>query len=85
MIPASRSKICFKPLPGDDPRQRCPDIALAKRELGWEPKTQLADGPGEDDRVFPAGGRLTRGREPAGSQGLVGAAEPRAREYAAGE
>jgi len=44
MIPASRSAICFKPLPGDDPRQRCPDIALAKRELGWEPKTQLAAG-----------------------------------------
>ena len=44
MIPASSSKICFKPLPGDDPRQRCPDIALAKRELGWEPKTQLAEG-----------------------------------------
>jgi len=44
MIPASRSAICFKPLPGDDPRQRCPDIALAKRELDWEPKTQLAEG-----------------------------------------
>jgi len=44
MIPASRSTISFKPLPGDDPRQRCPDIALAKRELDWEPKTQLAAG-----------------------------------------
>jgi UDP-glucuronate decarboxylase len=44
MIPESRSTICFKPLPGDDPRQRCPDIALAKRALGWEPKTQLAEG-----------------------------------------
>ena len=44
MIPESSSTICFKPLPGDDPRQRCPDIALAKRELGWEPKTQLAEG-----------------------------------------
>jgi len=44
MIPESKSTICFKPLPGDDPRQRCPDIALAKRELGWEPKTQLAEG-----------------------------------------
>ena len=44
MIPGSSSTICFKPLPGDDPRQRCPDIALAKRELGWEPKTQLAEG-----------------------------------------
>jgi UDP-glucuronate decarboxylase len=44
MIPGSSSTICLKPLPGDDPRQRCPDIALAKRELGWEPKTQLAEG-----------------------------------------
>jgi len=44
MIPASSSTICFKPLPGDDPRQRCPDIALAKRELDWEPQTQLAEG-----------------------------------------
>jgi len=44
MIPESSSTICFKPLPGDDPRQRCPDIALAKRELGWEPKTQLTVG-----------------------------------------
>ena len=44
MIPTSSSTICFKPLPGDDPRQRCPDISLAKRELGWEPKTQLAEG-----------------------------------------
>jgi UDP-glucuronate decarboxylase len=44
MLPESSSAICFKPLPGDDPRQRCPDIALAKRQLDWEPKTQLAEG-----------------------------------------
>jgi UDP-glucuronate decarboxylase len=44
MLPASSSRICHKPLPGDDPRQRCPDITLAQRELGWEPKTQLAEG-----------------------------------------
>jgi UDP-glucuronate decarboxylase len=44
MIPESRSTIGFRPLPGDDPRQRRPDISLAKRELDWEPKTQLAEG-----------------------------------------
>jgi UDP-glucuronate decarboxylase len=31
-------------LPGDDPKQRQPDIALAKSELGWAPKTSLEDG-----------------------------------------
>jgi UDP-glucuronate decarboxylase len=44
MIPTSKSAISFKPLPGDDPRQRRPDITLAMRELGWEPRTQLAEG-----------------------------------------
>ncbi len=40
----SKSKIDYKLLPSDDPRQRQPDIRLAKKELGWEPKTQLQDG-----------------------------------------
>jgi dTDP-glucose 4,6-dehydratase len=40
----SRSKIVFKPLPQDDPRQRQPDIARARRLLGWEPRVPLADG-----------------------------------------
>jgi UDP-glucuronate decarboxylase len=39
-----RSKLTFKPLPSDDPKQRQPDIALAKSELGWEPKVALEDG-----------------------------------------
>jgi UDP-glucuronate decarboxylase len=38
------SKIEYRPLPEDDPRQRRPDIALAQRELGWEPKVSLEDG-----------------------------------------
>ncbi|HSW64344.1 MAG TPA: UDP-glucuronic acid decarboxylase family protein [Dissulfurispiraceae bacterium] len=38
------SKLGFKPLPTDDPRQRQPDISLAKEKLGWEPKVQLEDG-----------------------------------------
>lgn len=40
----SRSNIEFRPLPGDDPRQRCPDIALAKRVLHWQPRVTLEDG-----------------------------------------
>lgn len=39
-----RSKLVFKPLPSDDPKQRQPDIALAKSALGWEPKVALEDG-----------------------------------------
>jgi UDP-glucuronate decarboxylase len=44
MIPESTSKLVFKPLPPDDPRQRQPDIALAKRELNWEPHIPLHEG-----------------------------------------
>jgi len=40
----SRSKIVFAPLPADDPRQRQPDIALAREKLGWQPTTPLAEG-----------------------------------------
>jgi dTDP-glucose 4,6-dehydratase len=36
--------IVFKPLPQDDPKQRCPDISKAKRLLGWEPKVNLDEG-----------------------------------------
>ncbi|MCD6272872.1 MAG: SDR family NAD-dependent epimerase/dehydratase, partial [Deltaproteobacteria bacterium] len=43
-IIGSQSKIIHKPLPSDDPRQRKPDITLAKQELGWEPKVKLKDG-----------------------------------------
>jgi UDP-glucuronate decarboxylase len=40
----SKSKIVHKPLPADDPKQRRPDIALARKYLKWEPKVQLAEG-----------------------------------------
>ncbi len=40
----SKSRIVFGPLPQDDPRQRQPDISLAKSELDWEPKVVLEDG-----------------------------------------
>lgn len=40
----SKSKIVFLPLPIDDPKQRQPDISLAKKELFWKPEVQLNDG-----------------------------------------
>lgn len=40
----SASQIIFRPLPEDDPKLRRPDISLAKRELGWEPKYPLREG-----------------------------------------
>ena len=38
------SKLVYKPLPGDDPKQRQPDISLAKKALNWEPAVQLEEG-----------------------------------------
>jgi UDP-glucuronate decarboxylase len=40
----SRSKLVHRPLPSDDPKQRCPDISLASAKLGWEPRVRLEDG-----------------------------------------
>jgi UDP-glucuronate decarboxylase len=39
-----KSQLVFQPLPSDDPKQRKPDITLAKDNLGWEPKVSLDDG-----------------------------------------
>jgi UDP-glucuronate decarboxylase len=38
------SKLVFKPLPQDDPKQRRPDITMARENLGWEPKVKLEQG-----------------------------------------
>ena len=43
-LTGSRSKIVFHPLPADDPKQRCPDIALARELLGWRPEVPLNEG-----------------------------------------
>jgi UDP-glucuronate decarboxylase len=40
----SRSTVVHKPLPQDDPIQRCPDISLARARLGWEPRIPLEEG-----------------------------------------
>jgi UDP-glucuronate decarboxylase len=43
-LTGSRSRLVFKPLPGDDPKQRRPDIGLARMTLGWEPLFSLEEG-----------------------------------------
>jgi dTDP-glucose 4,6-dehydratase len=43
-LTGAKSKIIYKPLPKDDPKQRQPDITLAKKLLGWEPKVSRAQG-----------------------------------------
>jgi UDP-glucuronate decarboxylase len=43
-LTGSRSRIVHKPLPEDDPTQRCPDITLARAVLGWEPTVELEAG-----------------------------------------
>lgn len=48
-----KSKIVFKPLPSDDPKQRQPDITLAKKVLdGWEPRVSLEEGLGRTIAYF---------------------------------
>jgi UDP-glucuronate decarboxylase len=55
----SRSEIVSLPLPQDDPTQRQPDISLARRELGWEPKVALREGLKSTIEYFER--RLTEG------------------------
>jgi UDP-glucuronate decarboxylase len=43
-LTGSKSKMVYRPLPQDDPLQRCPDISKAKEILGWEPKIPLREG-----------------------------------------
>jgi UDP-glucuronate decarboxylase len=43
-IVGSKSEIDYRPLPQDDPIQRCPDISLAKEKLDWEPLVPLEQG-----------------------------------------
>ncbi|MFZ0736555.1 MAG: UDP-glucuronic acid decarboxylase family protein [Candidatus Acidiferrales bacterium] len=43
-LTGTKAEIIFKPLPQDDPKQRCPDITKARRILNWEPKVSLAEG-----------------------------------------
>ncbi|MEI6737745.1 MAG: UDP-glucuronic acid decarboxylase family protein [Pseudomonadota bacterium] len=49
---ASRSELVFHPLPADDPTRRCPDISLAKKDLGWQPIKDRLDGLRETVEYF---------------------------------
>jgi UDP-glucuronate decarboxylase len=51
-LTGSKSQLVFKPLPSDDPRQRQPDISLAKQVLGWSPTTELEQGLERTIRYF---------------------------------
>lgn len=48
----SKSKLCFQPLPADDPTQRKPDITLAEEKLNWSPRISLEEGLKETIRYF---------------------------------
>jgi len=50
----SRSGLVFRPLPGDDPVHRCPDISLARRYLAWAPATPVRRGVARTMRYFAA-------------------------------
>lgn len=51
-LTSSNSEIVFRPIGEDDPKKRCPDIAKAKKLLGWEPKIKLEDGLNKTIRYF---------------------------------
>jgi UDP-glucuronate decarboxylase len=51
-LTGSRSRLIDKPLPADDPKQRQPDITVARTELGWEPQVQLREGLNKTIRYF---------------------------------
>jgi len=51
----SKSRIVFQPLPADDPKQRKPDISLARKKLNWEPAVSLEEGLKETIQYFRKG------------------------------
>jgi UDP-glucuronate decarboxylase len=96
-LTGSSSKIVHRPLPEDDPRQRCPDISLAQKLLAWAPRVQLREGLMKTVEYFegllrssPRDERLpirsAKRRDPAARTGMVrsshAAAGPRASQSA---
>ena len=69
-LTGSKSKLVHMPLPQDDPKQRRPDIGLAKRELGWQPKVALREGLGETIGYFDGllAGRSNQGPRVTGRE-----------------
>ena len=60
-LTGARSKLVFRPLPSDDPKQRQPDISRAEAALGWRPQVALRDGLARTIAYFEA---QLRGRTP---------------------
>jgi len=63
-LTGSRSKLVFLPLPSDDPTQRCPDITLARQQLGWQPRVPLRAGLEKTIHYFDALLRTELSRRP---------------------
>ncbi len=61
-LTGSSSKIVYRPLPEDDPKQRCPDITKAQALLGWKPSVELREGLTKTIKYFKG---LLEAREPA--------------------
>ena len=59
-LTGSRSKLVFRPLPADDPKQRRPDISRAQQAFGWSPRVELREGLRETIGYFEAMLRLNR-------------------------
>jgi len=71
----SPSRLVFRPLPGDDPVHRCPDIALARRHLDWAPATPVRRGVARTVRDFARRGLgAHNGAAAAGQAGRAGRA-----------
>lgn len=72
LFPGTRSHIAFRPLPVDDPKQRCPDISRARRVLQWEPCVSLDEGLTKTIAWFhqqqEAGGRKLEAGKQGGSR-----------------
>ena len=81
---ASRSKIVFRPLPQDDPRQRQPDITRARRLLGWAPEVPLSQGLIKTIRYLPDQGVNHVSEHPASRTGVFCASRELPTERSAG-
>ena len=75
-LTGSRSRIVFRELPSDDPRQRCPDITLARERLGWSPTVALREGL---ERTIEYFRRTLRASDHSPRPGRVSVVEPQRR------
>lgn len=69
-VTGARVPIQHASLPADDPRQRCPDLTLAARRIGWSPATTLADGLARTVRYFVQRAAPSVHRPPGGPSGV---------------